>query len=98
MTQIIFDNHFVEFVRNHDYRKGPIIFVPTHRSYVDFLIVSYLLAHRDAQPPFIGAADNMNNIFVVNPSSARSAGSSNSLEPSTSKERAINSPRSTEHC
>jgi glycerol-3-phosphate O-acyltransferase len=62
---IIFDNQFIEFVRNHDYRRGPIIFLPTHKSYMDFLILSYLLVMRDARPPLIGAADNMNNIILV---------------------------------
>lgn len=62
---IIFDNKFIEFVRNHDYRQGPIIFLPTHKSYMDFMILSYLLVMRDARPPLIGAADNMNNILLV---------------------------------
>ena len=62
---INFDNKFVENVRNHDYRKGPIIFLPTHKSYMDFMILNYLLALRDARPPMIGAADNMNNIMIL---------------------------------
>jgi fatty acyl-CoA reductase len=62
---VYFDNKFIEYVRNHDYRNGPLIFLPTHRSYIDFLLISYLLVIRDGQPPFIGAADNMNNIFFV---------------------------------
>lgn len=62
---VYFDNSFVEFVRNHDYRHGPIILIPTHKSYFDFLIITYLLVMRDGQPPLIGAADNMNNIFLV---------------------------------
>ena len=62
---IIFDNNFIEFVRNHDYRLGPIIFLPTHKSYMDFMILSYLLVMRDARPPLIGAADNMNNILLI---------------------------------
>ena len=62
---IIFDNKFVENVRNHDYRKGPLVFLPTHKSYMDFMILSYLLVMRDARPPLIGAADNMNNILII---------------------------------
>jgi glycerol-3-phosphate O-acyltransferase len=32
---------------------------------MDFMILSYLLVMRDARPPLIGAADNMNNIMLV---------------------------------
>lgn len=32
---------------------------------MDFMILSYLLVMRDARPPLIGAADNMNNIAIL---------------------------------
>lgn len=32
---------------------------------MDFMILSYLMVMRDARPPLIGAADNMNNIMLV---------------------------------
>ena len=32
---------------------------------MDFMIMSYLLVMRDARPPLIGAADNMNNIALI---------------------------------
>ncbi|NNL67148.1 MAG: hypothetical protein HKP30_12955, partial [Myxococcales bacterium] len=43
-----------EYARNH-----PIVLVPSHRSYFDFLILSWLFYHRRLVPPHIGARDNM---------------------------------------
>jgi glycerol-3-phosphate O-acyltransferase len=35
--------------------KGPVIFIPTHRSYVDFLIVSYMCLATQLPLPYIAA-------------------------------------------
>ncbi len=43
-----------EYARNH-----PIVLMPSHRSYFDFLILSWLFYHRRLVPPHIGARENM---------------------------------------
>ena len=40
-------------------RKGPIIFCPTHRSYVDFLLVSSVLYNYDMEVPHICAGEDL---------------------------------------
>ncbi|MEM7412490.1 MAG: 1-acyl-sn-glycerol-3-phosphate acyltransferase [Myxococcota bacterium] len=40
-------------------RRDPIVLVPTHRSYFDFLIISVLFYRRHMVPPHIAARDNM---------------------------------------
>jgi len=43
-----------EYARHH-----PIVLMPNHRSYFDFLILSWLFYHRRLVPPHIGARENM---------------------------------------
>jgi len=43
-----------EYARSH-----PIVLVPSHRSYFDFIILSWLFYHRRMVPPHIGARENM---------------------------------------
>lgn len=40
-------------------KEHPIVLVPTHRSYFDFLIISYLFYDRYLVPPHIAARENM---------------------------------------
>ena len=46
--------------------KGPIVFAPTHRSYVDFLIVSYILFANQMPVPHIAAGMDFLSIKGVN--------------------------------
>ncbi len=46
--------------------KGPLIFLPTHRSYIDFLIVSYLTFIYKLKIPYIAAGIDFLSIFMVN--------------------------------
>jgi glycerol-3-phosphate O-acyltransferase len=41
-------------------KEGPLVFVPTHKSYVDFLMLSHLLHERQIAPPHVIAGINMN--------------------------------------
>jgi 1-acyl-sn-glycerol-3-phosphate acyltransferase len=41
-------------------KEGPILFLPCHRSYVDFLLLSCLLFWNDINPPHIAAGINLN--------------------------------------
>ena len=40
-------------------RKGPLVFVPSHRSHMDYLLLSYVLYQEGIMPPFIAAGDNL---------------------------------------
>jgi len=46
-------------------RKGPIIFCPTHRSYVDFLVLSTILYYHEMEPPLICAGEDFLGMKVV---------------------------------
>ncbi len=37
-----------------------LIYVPCHRSHIDYLLLSYVIYHRGLQPPHIAAGDNLN--------------------------------------
>ena len=40
-------------------RKGPVIFCPSHRSYVDFLLISSIIYYYNVQVPYIVAGDDL---------------------------------------
>ena len=40
--------------------KYPVVLLPSHRSYLDFLLVSYFLYEYNMQLPVIAAAQGMN--------------------------------------
>jgi glycerol-3-phosphate O-acyltransferase len=64
--QVLIDRSFLDLVATHKPQEhGPLIFVPTHRSYLDFLIVSWVLNFFKRNVPFIAAADDMAGITGV---------------------------------
>jgi len=40
-------------------KKGPVIFVPCHKSHIDYLILSYLLYHNNMPCPHVAAGKNL---------------------------------------
>jgi glycerone phosphate O-acyltransferase/fatty acyl-CoA reductase len=46
-------------------RKGPIIFCPTHRSYVDFLVLSTILYFAGMEMPLICSGEDFLSIAIV---------------------------------
>jgi glycerol-3-phosphate O-acyltransferase len=46
-------------------RTGPIIFVPTHRSYVDFLIVSVLMFFYGMEVPYICSGEDFLELSFI---------------------------------
>lgn len=40
-------------------REGPLLVIPSHKSYFDFLIMSYLFFQKDIAPPYIAAGINL---------------------------------------
>ncbi len=60
-------NRIYEGVEVHRFediaRAGPgaeIVYVPCHRSHIDYLLLSYLIFHRGLLPPHIAAGSNLN--------------------------------------
>lgn len=47
-------------------KEGSLVIVPTHRSYIDFLIVSYVFFAYGIQVPYIAAGEDFLKIFLVN--------------------------------
>jgi glycerol-3-phosphate O-acyltransferase len=39
--------------------RGPLVFIPSHKSHVDYLILSYMLYHHDLPCPLIAAGKNL---------------------------------------
>jgi glycerol-3-phosphate O-acyltransferase len=49
-----------EFARIRDAaRKGPLILLPSHKSHIDYLLVSWLIFREDLMPPHIAAGQNL---------------------------------------
>jgi glycerol-3-phosphate O-acyltransferase len=40
-------------------RRGPVVIVPSHKSHIDYLVVSYLFYRHGLIPPHIAAGDNL---------------------------------------
>tara|TARA_B100001750_G_scaffold222955_1_gene212779 strand:+ start:673 stop:3171 length:2499 start_codon:yes stop_codon:yes gene_type:complete len=56
---LVVDQEGVERVREAA-RRGTLIYLPSHKSHVDYLVLSYLLQRQALQPPLIAAGDNLN--------------------------------------
>jgi len=55
--KVIVDKAYLKYLANYDKKaNGPLILIPTHRSYIDFLILSYIFFAFSIQTPMICAA------------------------------------------
>ncbi|HVJ64413.1 MAG TPA: 1-acyl-sn-glycerol-3-phosphate acyltransferase [Bdellovibrionota bacterium] len=64
MLRLLFDGfHYekdeIEYLRNTS-RKGPLVLIPSHKSYMDFLLLSTILYQEDLLPPHVAAGSNLN--------------------------------------
>ena len=55
---LVVDQEGVERVREAA-RHGTLVYLPSHKSHVDYLVLSYLLQRQALQPPLIAAGDNL---------------------------------------
>ena len=62
---IVDNNQMAKLKELFETRKGPIIFCPTHRSYVDFLVVSTILYFSGMEMPLICSGEDFLNIAIV---------------------------------
>ena len=59
-SKIVVNEYSLKKVRSIiDSRKGPVVFCPTHRSYVDFLLVSSIVFFYNMQVPYIVAGEDL---------------------------------------
>lgn len=55
------DLHAEDFKKLRESAKeGSLVFIPSHKSYVDFLVLSYVLFRNDMAPPHVAAGMNLN--------------------------------------
>jgi 1-acyl-sn-glycerol-3-phosphate acyltransferase len=64
ILKLLFDGFYyekdeIENLRN-TYRKGPLILIPSHKSYMDFLLLSTIMYQEDLLPPHVAAGANLN--------------------------------------
>ena len=65
--KIVVNEKLVEKLRQiSESKKGPIVFCPTHRSYIDFLLISLVLYYYKIEVPYICAGEDFLNIMIVN--------------------------------
>jgi 1-acyl-sn-glycerol-3-phosphate acyltransferase len=64
-NQIIVDESGLQRVKDIA-KKCPIVVIPTHRSYVDFLLISYVFFHYQIPLPQIAAGDDFLNLTFIN--------------------------------
>jgi len=62
---IVNDNQIKKLQALMTRRKGPIIFCPTHRSYVDFLVLSTILYYHEMEVPLICAGEDFLGMKVI---------------------------------
>jgi glycerol-3-phosphate O-acyltransferase len=64
--KVVIDDHQLKLLASHDVKtEGPLILIPTHRSYIDFLLVSYIFFAYKLQCPHIAAAEDFLNVTLV---------------------------------
>jgi glycerol-3-phosphate O-acyltransferase len=63
---VINEQSLAKIKKMNETRKGPIVFCPTHRSYIDFLLVSLVLYYYKMEVPFICAGEDFLAIPIVN--------------------------------
>ena len=56
---IVNEEHLEQVRRICNNRTGPVVFVPTHRSYMDFLLVSSVLFFYKMEAPLICAGEDL---------------------------------------
>ncbi|MEM6957289.1 MAG: 1-acyl-sn-glycerol-3-phosphate acyltransferase, partial [Myxococcota bacterium] len=62
---IVVDEEGVERIRSAA-REGTLIFLPSHKSHVDYLVLSYVLHNAGLVPPLIAAGENL-SFFPLGP-------------------------------
>ena len=62
---IVNENQIAKLRQLFSSRKGPVIFVPTHRSYIDFLVLSTILYYYGLEVPLICSGEDFLSMAFV---------------------------------
>ncbi|XP_050438343.1 dihydroxyacetone phosphate acyltransferase isoform X2 [Adelges cooleyi] len=49
----------------HNFHQNPVIFVPSHRSYQDFILMAFICFHYDIEVPYVAAAMDFKNMKIM---------------------------------
>lgn len=65
MSGVIAHPSQIEMLKNiHSNSKGvPMIFLPLHRSHLDYILVTFILVNNDIRSPLVAAGDNLSIPF-----------------------------------
>lgn len=63
--KVVVDKSDIAKIQSHNDSNGPLIIIPTHRSYIDFLIISYVFFGYNIKCPHIAAAEDFLGMAVV---------------------------------
>lgn len=64
--KVVVDETSLAKFKNYDQKQnGPIVLLPTHRSYMDFLLVSYIFFAYGLKAPHIAAAEDFLSVKVI---------------------------------
>mmetsp|Transcript_12766 Transcript_12766/g.12665 ORF Transcript_12766/g.12665 Transcript_12766/m.12665 type:complete len:196 (-) Transcript_12766:1270-1857(-) len=63
---VVNEQSLAKLKRMCEQRKGSIMFCPTHRSYIDFLLISLVLYYYKMEVPFICSGEDFLNILLIN--------------------------------
>ncbi len=64
--RIVINEHHISMLKVLvENRQGPIIFCPTHRSYVDFLLLTTILYFHGIESPFICSGEDFLNMNFI---------------------------------
>lgn len=64
--RVVVDKAALAKIQSHnESSQGPLIIIPTHRSYIDFLIMSYIFFGNGIKCPHIAAAEDFLNMAVI---------------------------------
>ncbi|KPM07980.1 glycerol-3-phosphate acyltransferase-like protein [Sarcoptes scabiei] len=61
-----FNTNQINYIRNRQRENIPIIYLLRHRSYLDYLLISFILSMNDLNPPLIALDENRFAPFVGN--------------------------------
>ena len=64
--KIVVDDHLLQNIRKLEQNSEPMILVPTHRSYVDLLILPYVLYAYKMQGPLVATSTDFLNMTLIN--------------------------------
>lgn len=64
--QVVVDRNAIRELKSYEEKHEiPLIIIPTHRSYLDFLVFPYLFFGENIKTPMIGAADDFLNMALI---------------------------------